>query len=78
MYVKNQLGSRTTLDQHGVALTVMRLLRKMWKVLTSSNCNVYMGYSMTFMLIALIQTKLFLYGGSYLCNVRHDLARREA
>jgi len=39
MYIKDQLASRTTLDQHGVALTVMRLVRKMWKVLTSSNCD---------------------------------------
>ena len=41
--------------------------------LTSSNCDVYMGYSVTFMLVALMQTYLFLYGGSYLCNVTHDL-----
>ena len=43
MYIKDQLASRTTLDQHCVALIVMRLVRKMWKVL-SSNCDVYMGY----------------------------------
>jgi len=54
--IKDQLASHTTLDQHGVALTVMRLVRKMWKVLTSSNCDVYMGYSVTFMLVALMQT----------------------
>ena len=39
----------------------------------SSNCDVYMGYSVTFMLVALMQAYLFLYGGSYLCNVTHDL-----
>jgi len=39
----------------------------------SSNCDVYMGYSVTFLLVALMQTYLFLYGGSYLCNVTHDL-----
>ena len=32
-----------------------------------------MGYSVTFMLVVLMQTYLFLYGGSYLCNVTHDL-----
>ena len=37
------------------------------------SCDVYMGYSVTFMLVALMQTYLFLYGGSYLCNVTHDL-----
>ena len=73
MYIKDQLASRTTLDQHCVALIVMRLVRKMWKVLTSSNCDVYMGCSVTFMLVALMQTYLFLYGGSYLCNVTQDL-----
>ena len=35
------------------------------KDLTSSNCDVYMGYSVTFMLVALMQAYLFLYGGSY-------------
>jgi len=43
MCIKDQLASHTTLDQHGVALIVMRLVRKMWKVLTSSNCDVYKG-----------------------------------
>jgi len=57
LYIKDQLASRTTYDQHGV--TVMRLVRKMWKFLTSSNCNEYMGYSVTFMLVALMQTYLF-------------------
>jgi len=58
-------------DQHGVR--VMRLVRKIWKVLKSSNCDVYMAYSVNFMSVALMQTYLFLYGGSYLCNVTHDL-----
>ena len=34
---------------------------------------VYMGYSVTFMLVALMQTYLFLYGGSYLCNVTRSI-----
>ena len=56
-----------------MALIVMRLVRKMWKVLTSSNCDVYMGCSVTFMLVALMQTYLFLYDGSYLCNVTRPI-----
>ena len=55
-YIKDQLASRTTLDQHCVALIVTRLVRKMWKVLTSSNCDVYMGYSVTFMSILLCRS----------------------
>ena len=31
MYIKDQLASRITLDQHGVALIAMRLVGKMWK-----------------------------------------------
>jgi len=43
------------------------------KDVESFSCDVYMGYYVTFMLVGLMQTYLFLYGGSYLCNVTHDL-----